>query len=156
MTASRVAHLGTKGVPRGGGTERVVEAIARRSSRNGLVTVYGRRGFLERIGAFDLRYALAADYDFFVRAVRCGRALHVAEPVSMFRMHKDSKSQNSRWRMWKETLAVSQELSGRRHLPLRARYALDRALYVVAPDRLVWRRSLIPVLQGLRRTWTRT
>jgi glycosyltransferase involved in cell wall biosynthesis len=114
-----------------------------------------RREFIERIGAFDLRYALAADYDLLVRAVHCGRALHVADPVSMFRMHEDSKSQNSRWRMWEETLAISEELAGRRHHRLRARYALDRAVHVVATDRLLWRRELVPLRRLLRRVWSR-
>lgn len=113
-----------------------------------------RRGFVERIGAFNLRYPLAADYDFLVRAVICGRALHAAEPVSMFRMHEDSKSQNSRWQMWRETLEVSRELSGRRYPQLRARYLVDRALHLVVPDTLLWHRSLIPIRRALRSLWT--
>ena len=114
-----------------------------------------RRSLLERIGFFDLRYQLAADYDFLVRAVSSGRALHLAEPVSMFRMHGDSKSQNSRWQMWAETLAISEALSGRRYPQLRARYLLDRALHAVASDRLLWHRDLVPLRRRLRRLWTR-
>lgn len=114
-----------------------------------------RRDFVERVGAFDLRYPLAADYDFLVRAVTCGRAAHVAEPLSMFRMHEDSKSQKSRWQMWAETLAISEALSGRRYLQLRTRYLLDRMLHAAAPDRLLWQRELVPLRRQLRRLWTR-
>ena len=42
----RIAHLGSKGVPSTGGTERVVEALAVRQARAGhVVTVYGRTGY---------------------------------------------------------------------------------------------------------------
>ena len=42
FTPLRVAHLGSKGIPSRGGTERVVEAIARRQAAAGYrVTVYG-------------------------------------------------------------------------------------------------------------------
>jgi glycosyltransferase involved in cell wall biosynthesis len=37
----RIAHVGSKGIPSKGGTERVVEALARRHSRSHQVTVYG-------------------------------------------------------------------------------------------------------------------
>ena len=44
MCPLRVAHLGCKGIPSKGGTERVVEAIARRQAADGDdVTVYGSR-----------------------------------------------------------------------------------------------------------------
>lgn len=112
-----------------------------------------RREFVERVGAFDLQYPLAADYDFLVRAATCGHATHVAEPLSMFRMHEDSKSQNSRWQMWAETLAISEALSGRRYLQLRARYLLDRLLHRLVPDSLLWRRGLIPARRALRGLW---
>jgi len=39
----RVAHLGSKGIPSRGGTERVVEAVARRQAGSHRVTVYGSR-----------------------------------------------------------------------------------------------------------------
>ena len=39
----RVAHLGTKGLPAKGGTERVVEAVGMRHAVNHDVTVYGSR-----------------------------------------------------------------------------------------------------------------
>jgi glycosyltransferase involved in cell wall biosynthesis len=113
-----------------------------------------RRKFVDRIGNFDLRYSLAADYDFLVRAVQRGNAVHVREPLSMFRMHQCSKSQNSRWQMWQETLAVSREHAGRPYPQLRARYVLDRALHLVAPDALLWHRSLIPIRRVLRSHWT--
>lgn len=42
----RIAHLGSKGVPSTGGTERVVEALSIRQARAGHeVTVYGRTGY---------------------------------------------------------------------------------------------------------------
>jgi len=38
----RIAHIGSKGVPSGGGTERVVEALAsRQAAEDHRVTVYG-------------------------------------------------------------------------------------------------------------------
>ena len=37
----RVAHLGSKGIPGSGGTERVVEAVAVRQAATGTITVYG-------------------------------------------------------------------------------------------------------------------
>lgn len=39
----RIAHLGSKGIPSRGGTERVVEAVARRQAERHGVTVYGSR-----------------------------------------------------------------------------------------------------------------
>ena len=39
----RIAHVGSKGIPSRGGTERVVEAVARRHARDHVVTVYGSR-----------------------------------------------------------------------------------------------------------------
>ena len=39
----RVAHLGTKGLPAKGGTERVVDAAGKRHAANHEVTVYGSR-----------------------------------------------------------------------------------------------------------------
>ncbi len=42
MRSLRIAHLGSKGIPSKGGTERVVEAVARRQAADGhQVTVYG-------------------------------------------------------------------------------------------------------------------
>ena len=44
MRSLRIAHLGSKGIPSKGGTERVVEAVARRQAADGhQVTVYGSR-----------------------------------------------------------------------------------------------------------------
>ncbi len=39
----RIAHIGSKGIPSKGGTERVVEAVAARHARRHHVTVYGSR-----------------------------------------------------------------------------------------------------------------
>jgi starch synthase len=47
----RIAHLGTKGLPAMGGTERVVEAVGTRHAANHHVTVYGSR-LVCRTGAY--------------------------------------------------------------------------------------------------------
>ena len=47
----RIAHIGSKGVPSGGGTERVVEAVGMRHAVNHEVTVYGSR-LVCRTGAY--------------------------------------------------------------------------------------------------------
>lgn len=112
-----------------------------------------RRDLAERLGYFDLRYSLSADYAFIVRALQTGRALHIAEPTAMFRIHDDSKSQSQRVRMWEEALAISEELSGKRYLPQRLRYAADRFLHRIASDRLVEGRRFRAVRRTLRRAW---
>lgn len=68
----RIAHAGSKGIPSRGGTERVVEAIARRHARDHQVTVYGSRLVCESGSVGGVR----------VRAVPALRAKH-AGPVCL-------------------------------------------------------------------------
>lgn len=110
-----------------------------------------QRGLAERLGFFDQRYALSADYAFLVRAVATGRPLHIAAPTAMFRVHADSKSQNSSARMWAEALAISEELSGKKHLPLRARAAGDLALQRLLSPSVLADRRIVAARRFLRR-----
>lgn len=130
---------------------------AERLLRNGNSIFIGaslvRREFVHHIGSFDLRYPLAADYDFLVRCVTRGEAVHVPVPAAMFRMHTDSKSQSCRWQMWHETLEISRELYGRRSLRLGTRYLADRAAHSLFTDDVLWKRRLIPLRRSLRRIW---
>ena len=55
--------------------------------------VFYRRALQERVGAFDERYHLAFDYDFWVRCFRAGaRVKRVPETLVRFRRHAAQKS----------------------------------------------------------------
>lgn len=55
--------------------------------------VFYRRGLKERVGAFDERYNLAFDYDFWVRCFRAGAQVkRIPETLVRFRRHDGQKS----------------------------------------------------------------
>jgi glycosyltransferase involved in cell wall biosynthesis len=55
--------------------------------------VFYRRALKERVGAFDQRYHLAFDFDFWVRCFRAGATVaRVRKPLVQFRQHPDQKS----------------------------------------------------------------
>lgn len=55
--------------------------------------VFYRRSLKDRVGAFDERYHLAFDYDFWVRCFRAGaRVTQVSETFVRFRRHDGQKS----------------------------------------------------------------
>lgn len=64
------------------------------------------RGVWERLGGFDLSWRLAADCDFWCRAVLCGaRFSRVRATVALFRLHSRQQSAD-RTRMDREIAAV--------------------------------------------------
>ncbi len=55
--------------------------------------VFYRRSLKERVGAFDQRYNLAFDFDFWVRCFRAGaRVQRLPEQLVQFRVHANQKS----------------------------------------------------------------
>ncbi len=55
--------------------------------------VFYRRSLKERVGAFDQRYNLAFDFDFWVRCFRAGaRVARLPEQLVQFRVHANQKS----------------------------------------------------------------
>lgn len=55
--------------------------------------VFYRRSLKERVGAFDQRYNLAFDFDFWVRCFRAKAVVErLAEPLVQFRVHPNQKS----------------------------------------------------------------
>lgn len=55
--------------------------------------VFYRRSLKQRVGAFDHRYELAFDFDFWLRCFRAGaRVAHVPETLVRFRRHAAQKS----------------------------------------------------------------
>lgn len=55
--------------------------------------VFYRRALQERVGAFDERYDLAFDFDFWVRCFRAGaRVARIGTPLVRFRRHDGQKS----------------------------------------------------------------
>lgn len=55
--------------------------------------VFYRRALKERVGAFDPRYNLAFDFDFWVRCFRAkARVMRIPEPLVQFRIHGNQKS----------------------------------------------------------------
>lgn len=58
--------------------------------------VFYRRALQERVGAFDERYHLAFDFDFWVRCFRAGaRVARLPEQLVQFRIHPHQKSSAS-------------------------------------------------------------
>ena len=94
--------------------------------------VFYRRALKERVGAFDERYHLAFDYDFWVRCFRAGaRVTRVPETFVRFRRHDGQKSvdatrANSEIRaILAENLADCPQLSARTRRRLRTELAYD-------------------------------
>lgn len=59
--------------------------------------VFFRRRLWERVGAFDTRYHLAFDYDYWVRCFLAGvRVKRLPQTLVRFRLHADQKSSASR------------------------------------------------------------
>src|SRR6185295_12367688 len=55
--------------------------------------VFYRRSLKERVGAFDQRYNLAFDFDFWVRCFRAGAVVEkLPEALVQFRVHPNQKS----------------------------------------------------------------
>ncbi len=111
-----------------------------------------RRPIIEEVGWLDAGLKYAADYDFCVRVARQHRIGYINQPLAMFRMHVGSKSQTSRWGMWREMLDVSYKYSQRRYLSLYSRYLVDRFVHLL-PQSILWRSSLVPIRKRLRRLW---
>ena len=111
-----------------------------------------RRSLLEEVGWMDVRLKYAADYDFCARVARQHRIGHIHQPLAMFRIHTGSKSQNSRWEMWRETLDVSYKYSHRKHFSLYSRYFVDRIVHLL-PQSFLWQPSLVMIRKNLRRLW---
>ena len=88
-----------------------------------------RRGFSARVGEFDLRYRIAADCEWQLRAaLRAPREVVLDAPVYQYRQHDDSMTQDragqnaSRYRQ--EHLAIAAEYLHRSDLPPDARETL--------------------------------
>ena len=111
-----------------------------------------RRSLLEEIGWLNISLKYAADYDFCIRVAQRYRIGHIKQPLAMFRIHTGSKSQNSRWNMWEETLKVSYKYSRRRYLSLYSRYWIDRFVHLL-PHSILWHSVFVPVRKKFRRLW---
>ena len=95
--------------------------------------VFYRRSLKDRVGAFDERYHLAFDYDFWVRCFRTGaRVTQIPETFVRFRRHDGQKSvdatrANDEIRtILAENLASDPPISSRIQRRLRAELAYDR------------------------------
>jgi hypothetical protein len=59
--------------------------------------VFFRRSLWERVGAFDTRYHLAFDFDYWVRCFFAGaRVLRIPQCLARFRLHENQKSTANR------------------------------------------------------------
>ncbi len=95
--------------------------------------VFYRRALKDRVGAFDERYHLAFDYDFWVRCFRAGaRVARVPETLVRFRRHDAQKSvdatrANAEIRaILAEHLADRPEISARTRRRLHLELSYDR------------------------------
>lgn len=111
-----------------------------------------RRSVLEKIGWFNSTLRFSSDYDLCIRIAQHSPIAHIPQPLAMFRMHTASKSQNSKWKMWKEALEISYKYSGRRYFSLYSRYLVDRFVHAL-PQPLLWKSSLLHFRKRLRRLW---
>ncbi|MCX5829825.1 MAG: glycosyltransferase family 2 protein [Deltaproteobacteria bacterium] len=111
-----------------------------------------RRSALKNIGFFDTAYKYAADYDFCIKVAKCYPLRFIDQFLAAFRVHQNSKSQNSRWKMWHETLTISYKHSHKIYAGLYTRYIIDRLIHSL-PESFLWDEKLIPLRKKLRRLW---
>lgn len=74
-----------------------------------------RRGLMERAGVLDEDLWYSADWDWWLRLARLGRAVHVPEPLTRFRLHRES--QTARRIHCVDDYRRQHETVLRRHLP---------------------------------------
>jgi glycosyltransferase involved in cell wall biosynthesis len=67
---------------------------------------FWRRSLHERVGFLDERYTCSFDYDWFMRLLKYGRAVHVRKHWGCFRYHDQSKTSVLAERFAKENLAI--------------------------------------------------
>ncbi|MDA9389913.1 glycosyltransferase involved in cell wall biosynthesis [Bradyrhizobium sp. USDA 3311] len=67
---------------------------------------FWRRALHERVGFLDERYNCSFDYDWFIRLLKCGRAVHVREHWGCLRYHDQSKTSVLAEHFAKENLAI--------------------------------------------------
>jgi glycosyltransferase involved in cell wall biosynthesis len=58
-------------------------------------TVWARRSFYDRVGAFDIAYKNCGDYDWYARALRLEHPLLLRSVVGRFRLHSSQLSHDS-------------------------------------------------------------
>lgn len=90
--------------------------------------VFFRRRLWERVGAFDTRYHLAFDYDYWVRCFLAGaRVKRLPQTLVRFRLHAEQKSTASRKAADEIRDIVGRALAGDPPIPtrLRRRIAAD-------------------------------
>ncbi|MGB8168560.1 MAG: hypothetical protein WCF18_13770, partial [Chthoniobacteraceae bacterium] len=112
--------------------------------------VFFRRALKERVGAFDERYRLAFDYDFWVRCFLAGaKVSRLSEPVVRFRRHADQKSTdyqgavNEIMASLGEHLAAKPPIGNWRRRELGARLDYMRYQFIPLKERSSFAASLI-------------
>lgn len=56
----------------------------------GQPSAFWRRGLLEKVGMFDESLRMASDFDFFIRAGKVAKLVHVPDVLAAFRIHPTS------------------------------------------------------------------
>ena len=104
-------------------------------------TFYARRPVIEAVGEFDLGYAIAADYDFMLRAMVKNdfRAAYVPHVLVDFRWGGLST------RNWKATMRANLESLRSRRAHLRSP-AIDAALFLRPLRRVFQLKQITPYL----------
>ena len=77
-------------------------------------TLFIRRSVIERFGAFDTRFRIAADYDAILRYFHAGRILPVYLPRVLIKMRVGGESNRSISRIWRKTLEDYEALRSNR------------------------------------------
>ena len=67
-------------------------------------TFYARRALFERLGGFDTRYRIAADYDLMMRLLTRGQARLAYVPEVQIRMRTGGASNRSLANLWRKSL----------------------------------------------------
>jgi glycosyltransferase involved in cell wall biosynthesis len=78
-------------------------------------TVWARRSFWERVGAFDIAYKNCGDYDWYARALRLQHPLLLKETLGLFRLHGAQLSFDPE-KMERESRMVQDRNGGRTRL----------------------------------------
>jgi glycosyltransferase involved in cell wall biosynthesis len=87
-----------------------------------------RRSVYERLGGFDERYRICADYEFFVRALRGGATLQYLDlVVAVFQLGGASARAPRVWRA--ETRDIHRRYTRRRDVPVLLAYRAVRKAY---------------------------
>jgi|GEM_PF-2030847 glycosyltransferase involved in cell wall biosynthesis len=110
--------------------------------------VFWRRRVHDAIGYFDVRYRLAADFDFFAR-FRGLKVRRLVRPVCRFRLHSAAQTYRRQAESRAEMARILEGLGQRDDGPTRLRRFVGRWAFILT----CYRPPLVLLRRALRRRW---